>query len=44
MLYRVLMRTQMQVCAVLDMMDSIMAGAHVGFEVACVYIFCSENF
>ena len=27
-----------QVCAVLDMMDSIMAGAHVGFEVACVYI------
>ena len=33
-----------QVFAVPDMQDLIMVGAHVGFEVACVYIFCSENF
>jgi len=26
------------------MQDLIMAGAHAGCVVACVYIFCSENF
>ena len=30
--------------AVPDMQDLIMEGAHAGLEVACVYIFCSENF
>ena len=44
MLCRGLMRTRVQVFAVPDMQDLIMVGAHVGFEVACVYIFCSENF
>ena len=34
----------LQALAVPDMQDLIMAGAHAGCVVACVYIFCSENF
>ena len=41
---RLLMRTRVQVLAVLNVIDLSVAGAHAGCEVACVNIFCSENF